>query len=130
MARDKRAAMVTEQEYVCSYLVLEAGHAEVEQVQQPVDLQHREVRHPSLQQAGVGVLQHPQEAHQQGAAALRRQTAGLAARLRCETHLLATPLHGIRALFTCLATALHRFIRVQTQNLSNRSLRHHPATKA
>ena len=62
----------------CPYPVLEAGHGEVQQVQQAVDLHHRQVRHPLLQEARVSVLQHPQEAHQQGAAALRRQGAGLA----------------------------------------------------
>ena len=62
---------------MCPNPVLEAGHREVQQVQQPVDLHHRQVRHPLLQEARVGVLQHPQETHQQGAAALGRQGAGL-----------------------------------------------------
>lgn len=59
-------------------LVFKAGDTEVQQIQQTVDLQHRQVRHPALQECCICILQHPQETHQQGSAALGRQRAGLA----------------------------------------------------
>lgn len=60
------------------HLVFKAGDTEVQQIQQAVDLQHRQVRHPALQECCICILQHPQETHQQGSAALGRQRAGLA----------------------------------------------------
>ena len=63
------------------YLVLEAGHAEEEQVQQAVELGHRQVCEPLLQHHLVGVLQHPQQADQQAAAGLGREGPVLSARL-------------------------------------------------
>ena len=67
-----------------AYLVLKAGDGEVQQLQQTVDLQHRQVRHPALQERGVHILQHPEEAHQQSPAALCRQRAALTPRLATE----------------------------------------------
>lgn len=53
----------------------------MQQIQQAVDLQHRQIRHPALQESCIGILQHPQETHQKRPAALSRQRAGLAPRL-------------------------------------------------
>lgn len=53
----------------------------MQQIQQAVDLQYRQVRHPALQKGCICILQHPQETHQQSPATLRRQGAGLAGRL-------------------------------------------------
>lgn len=53
----------------------------MQQIQQAVDLQHRQVGHPALQESCICILQHPQETHQQSAATLCRQSPGLAARL-------------------------------------------------
>lgn len=60
-----------------SDLVLEAGHAEVEHVQQAVELRHGQVCEPLLQHHLIGVLQHPQQADEQAAAGLRREGAVL-----------------------------------------------------
>lgn len=68
------------------HLVFEAGDAEVQQIQQAVDLQHRQIGHPALQESSVGILQHPQETYQQSPAALGRQRAGLAPGLVKTTH--------------------------------------------
>lgn len=63
------------------YFVFKTGDTEMQQIQQAVDLQHRQVRHPALQESCICILQHPQETHQQSPAALCRQSAGLAGRL-------------------------------------------------
>lgn len=60
------------------YLVFKAGDTEMQQIQQAVDLQHRQIGHPALQESSVCVFQHPQETHQQSPAALCRQRAALA----------------------------------------------------
>ena len=60
------------------YLVFKAGDTEMQQIQQAVDLQNREIRHPALQESSICILQHPQETHQQSPAALGGQGAGLA----------------------------------------------------
>lgn len=73
--------------YYCSdsvcllYLVFKAGDTEMQQIQQAVDLQYRQIRHPALQESCICILQYPQETHQQSSAALGRQRAGLAPRL-------------------------------------------------
>lgn len=59
------------------YLVFKAGDTEMQQIQQAVDLQYRQIRHPALQESCICILQHPQETHQQSPAALCRQRAGL-----------------------------------------------------
>lgn len=46
-------------------LVFEAGHADSEELQQLVELRGRHLHSPALNQTPVGVLHHPQEAHQQ-----------------------------------------------------------------
>ncbi len=43
------------------YLVLETGETEVKKIKQAVDLWHRQVWDPALQQLCVCILQHPQE---------------------------------------------------------------------
>lgn len=53
----------------------------MQQIQQAVDLQDRQIRHPALEESRIGILQHPQETHQKCPAALSRQRAGLAPRL-------------------------------------------------
>lgn len=60
------------------YLVFKAGDTEMQQIQQAVDLQHRQIRHPALQESCICILQNPQETHQQSPAALGGQRAGLA----------------------------------------------------
>lgn len=63
------------------HLVLEAGHAEVEQVQQAVELRHRQVVEPLLQHQLVCVLQHPQQTDEEAAAGLGQEAAVLSSRL-------------------------------------------------
>lgn len=63
------------------HLVLEAGHAEVEQVQQAVELRHRQVVEPLLQHQLVCVLQHPQQTDEKAAAGLGQEAAVLSSRL-------------------------------------------------
>lgn len=53
----------------------------MQQIEEAVDLQDRQIRHPSLQQSSIGILQHPKETHQQSPTALSRQGTGLAPRL-------------------------------------------------
>ena len=60
-----------------SHLVLEAGDAEVEHVQDAVELGDGQVSEPLLQHHLVSVLQHPQQADEQAAAGLRREGAML-----------------------------------------------------
>ena len=76
----------------------------MQQIQQAVDLQHRQIRHVALQESSICILQHPQEAHQQRPAALGGQRAGLAPGLvKTKTHKLsASPLIclGTKWLFT------------------------------
>lgn len=75
------------------YLVFETGQTEVKKIKQAVDLWHRQVWHPSLQQPCVCILQHPQETNQQRLAALSREGATLTARLtekQTQTHLQYT----------------------------------------
>lgn len=59
------------------HLVLEAGDAEVEHVQQAVELRHRQVSEPLLQHQLVCVLQHPQQTDEQTATGLGREGAVL-----------------------------------------------------
>lgn len=69
------------------YFVFKTGDAELQQIQQAVDLQHWQIRHPALQESCICILQHPQEAHQQSPATLCWQRAGLAGRLaKTNTH--------------------------------------------
>lgn len=63
------------------HLVLEAGHAEVEKVQQAVELRHRQVVEPLLQHQLISVLQHPQQTDEQAAAGLGQEAAVLTSRL-------------------------------------------------
>lgn len=45
--------------------ILEAGHADREQLQQLVELRERHLDSPALNQTPIGVLHHPQETRQQ-----------------------------------------------------------------
>lgn len=63
------------------HLVLEAGDAEVEKVQQAVELRHRQVVEPLLEHQLVGVLQHPQQTDEEAAAGLGQEAAVLTSRL-------------------------------------------------
>lgn len=75
------------------YLVFETGKTEVKKIKQAVDLWHRQVWDPALQQPCVCVLQHPQKTNQQRPAALCREGATLTARLtkkKTKTHLYYT----------------------------------------
>lgn len=74
----------------------------MQQIQQAVDLQDRQIRHPALQESCIGVLQHPQETHQKCPAALSRQRAGLAPRL-VKTN---TQTHSASAENGCLQRAI------------------------
>ncbi len=87
------------------YLVLETGETEVKKIKQAVDLWHRQVWDPALQQLCVCILQHPQETNQQCLAALCREHATLTARLMKKQ------------------TKTHLHSRRQTQQ--NRPIRHH-----
>lgn len=58
-------------------LVLEAGHAEIQHVQQSVELGDGQVREPLLQHHLICVLQHPKQADEQAAAGLCREGAVL-----------------------------------------------------
>lgn len=59
------------------HLILEAGDAEVEHVQQAVELRHRQVSEPLLQHQLVCVLQHPQQTDEQAPTGLRGEGAML-----------------------------------------------------
>lgn len=84
MDRELIAARQGSTDWQCSdepHLVLEAGHAEVEKVQQAVELRHRQVVEPLLQHQLVSVLQHPQQADEKAAAGLGQEAAVLTSRL-------------------------------------------------
>lgn len=69
------------------YLVFKAGDTKMEQIQQAVDLQYRQIKNPAFQESSICILQHPQETHQESPAALSRQRAGLAPSLvKTNTH--------------------------------------------
>ncbi len=73
--------MVITEKGMWMYLVFETGQTEVKKIKQAVDLWHRQVWDPALQQPCVCILQHPQETNQQRPAALCRGSATLTARL-------------------------------------------------
>lgn len=52
------------------YFVFKTGDTEMQQIQQAVDLQYRQIGHPVLQKSCICILQHPQERNQESPATL------------------------------------------------------------